>query len=246
VLGIEHDHAVARHRGVPLQKELLFDLSTPLWREEEIRRVVSSRLERTRLEAPSVGLRLEAPAVIRSLGRQLDLSRVSGGITGEKGLESLPVLLAELGADIGKDRLGVLALADAHRPEKKSELRPALAEPEGRSRGKKKKKRDPLLPLRKVRVASGPVLGAPSRFLPQPLPIDVALRVGATLRIDHRLYSIERITFVERLELVEWWTGNPVARDYLWLLLRATDGVLEAMVYVDRDSGKRFLQAVAD
>lgn len=243
VLVVSHDRAIARHQGVPEEKALVFDLASPLWRAEEMSRVIVSRLERTRLEAPSVGLRLEVPAIIRALGRQLELSRVSGGVTGQKGLESLPVVLAELAADIGRERVGVLALADAHRPEKQAELVPALPEP-GALRPKKPR-REPL-PVRRLRSLAGSRLGAPTRLLPQPVPLEVALRVGATLCIDHRLYTIERIGFVERLEAVEWWTSAPVARDYLRLWLTGTEGGLDALIYVDRQSGKRFMQAVAD
>jgi len=75
--------------------------------------------------------------------------------------------------------------------------------------------------------------------------LEAALRPGATLSIDRRLYNIERVLFEERLDSVEWWS-RPVNRDYLRLLLRGSGGVLEALVYVERDSGKRFLQAIAD
>jgi hypothetical protein len=97
-----------------------------------------------------------------------------------------------------------------------------------------------------VRPLSNHRFGAPTRFLPKPIAIDAALRIGATLRIDHRLYTIDRVRFVERLEAVEWWTAAPVARDYLRLWLSGREGGLEALVYVDRDSGKRFLHALCD
>jgi hypothetical protein len=86
----------------------------------------------------------------------------------------------------------------------------------------------------------------PTRLLPEPLRLDIALRVGATVPLDRRIYTIERLEFEERLQAVEWWTKTPVARDYLRLFLRSTEGLLEALVYVDRESGKRYLQAVAD
>lgn len=249
-LVLEHDRVIARHRNVPPEKALVFDLASPLWREEEIRRVVASRLERLRLDAPSIGLRLEAPALIRQLALQLDLSRVATGLSGMPETESLPVLLAEIGADIGPDRLGVLSLVDSHRLEKKSELVPALSnlpEQSGQRRRKRKTKttREPL-PLRKVRSVPKSVETQPTRFLHQPLSLDVPLRLGATLSIDHRLYDIERMSFVERLESVEWWTGSPVTRDYLRLWLTGQNGGMEALVYVDRESGKRFLHAIVD
>ena len=102
------------------------------------------------------------------------------------------------------------------------------------------------LPLRKVRAVPKSIETQPTRFLHRPLPLDVPLRLGATLSIDHRLYDIERMSFVERLESVEWWTGSPVTRDYLRLWLTGQNGGMEALVYVDRESGKRFLHAIVD
>ena len=237
-LVVRLDRAVAELEGVPAEHTLVFDLASPLWREEEIRRVVGSRLERTRLGAPSLALRLEAPAVIRALGRQLDLSRVSGGVTTEKGAASLPVVLAEIAADIGKNQLGVLALADAHRPEAQSLLAPALGEgPRGA------KKAQPKKGVKKAELRL-PTL-SPTRLLPHPVRIESALRVGATLRIGHRLYTIEKLGFERRLDGVEWWAA-PVSRDYLRLWLAGTDGGFEALVYVDKRSGARWLQGTFD
>jgi protein ImuB len=240
-LGIRFDPAFARLEAICPERTLVFDLATPLWREEEIRRVVVARLERTKLGAPTVALRLEAPAVIRALGQQLDLSRVSAGITGEKGLESLPVVLAELGADIGKENVGVLGLVDDHRPEAQSALVPALdPPPAARPRTRAKQAR-----LRKTGAPSAWPGRAPTRWLAQPLRIGAALRPGATLRIDHRLYTIERVRFDRRLDGVGWWQA-PVARDYLRLWLQGSEGGLEALVHVDRASGARFLSGIDD
>jgi hypothetical protein len=223
----------------------VFDLASPLWREEEIRRVVASRLERTKLGAPSLALQLEAPAVIRALGRQLELSRVSGGVTGEKGLESLPVVLAELVADIGKDNVGVLTLVDAHRPEAQSVLAPAL-EPALPARAKPPKKtRARPGGMRKARSSMSSTLAQPTRLLPEPVRLDAALRPGATLRIDHRLFTVERVELDRRLDGVEWWRA-PVSRDYLRLWLQGKSGGFEAWAYVDRRSGTRWLSGVTD
>lgn len=239
-LVILYDHSIARLRGAPPELRLHFALASPLWRESELRRVVVSRLERTRLGAPTLGLRLEAPAVVRALGRQLDLSRVAGGVlVGARGLESLPVLLAELGADIGPSELGVLSLRDAHRPEAKSVLVPARLENEPHPRLKKARRRD-AAPL----AASLP--RAPTRLLPRPVPLDAPLAQGALVSIEQRLYSIEKVEFEHRLSAVEWWSPAPVARDYLRLWLASPEGGFEALAFVDRNTGKRYLHAVAD
>jgi hypothetical protein len=96
-------------------------------------------------------------------------------------------------------------------------------------------------------LASGAGGGAPfTRLLPEPLLLDAALRVGATVAVDRRLYSIERLRFEQRLFAVEWWTRAPVQRDYVRLWLRGRDGVVEALAFVDRESNKRYLQAIAD
>ncbi len=229
-LVIQCDRSIAELRGAPDTLRLHFDLATPLWREEEIRRVVASRLDRTKLAAPSLGLRLEAPSITSAVARQLELSRVSGGVlAGSKGLEGLPVLLAELASDIGKERVGKLAVVDSHRPELCSVLVPAL-----------ETKRAP-------RKASGMTIAprAPLRILPSPVPVDAPLCEGAMLGIDRRLYSIKRVAFERRLDNVEWWT-HPVARDYLRLWLESAEGGLEVLAYVDRHSGKRFVHAIAD
>ncbi len=40
----------------------------------------------------------------------------------------IPVLIAELSAELGEEQVGTLELCDSHRPEAKSKLSPALAE----------------------------------------------------------------------------------------------------------------------
>jgi hypothetical protein len=191
-------------------------------------------------------VRLEAPSLTERASRQLDLSRVAAGVTAScRGVEALPVLLAELTADIGKTQVGVLALHDAHRPERQSALVPALPSVSKR-RGKNKRAKPSKARPALRKAVPRPSNGAPAtRLLPVPVALEAALRPGATLSIDRRLYSIERVLFEERLDSVEWWS-RPVSRDYLRLLLRGSGGVLEALVYVERDSGKRFLQAIAD
>jgi protein ImuB len=255
-LYIEQDRSVARLRGEKPSAKLRFSLATPLHREEEIRRVVGSRLERTRLGAPSVGLRLEAPSVVSAAARQLELGDVlSGGTDVEK---ELPLVLAELAADVGEAQVGVLSALDAHRLEARSALVPALTPQKNKTRRHGPKEPRSATPVA-AHVTGAPLAvvegiepgeGAPraplTRLLPAPVELDAALARGATVAVDRRLYSIESVSFEQRLSLVEWWTRAPVSRDYVRLSLKGTDGVVEALAYVDRRSGKRYLQAVAD
>lgn len=280
------DKSIAELRKTPFVIELRFELAFPIWRERELLKILCSRLERLSLNAPSVGLRCSVPSITHAVERQLDLSRVLGGrFSNLRGQEDLPVLLAELNADIGKENVGVLAVNSDHRPEAKSVLVPALFDhDQGQQRAtpgaktKKRRKRQPLrvAPKHPVRVdpkfqlrktsppqaptqtpKSFPRLAQPSanafcglgamitRLLAAPVPLKAPLKPGAVLSVGAQLYSIESMNFACRLEAVEWWT-RPVSRDYFKVMLKGAYGVFEGLVYVELDSGKRFLQAIVD
>jgi len=243
-----HDSVIARFRGVEAQTVLHFKLSQPLHREAELRRIVASRLERLRLAAPSVGMKLTVPRLAPIVQRQLSLTELLSGDT-TSGEEDLPLVLAELAADIGEEHIGVLGLVDAHRPEAQSQLGPALPE---RSHAKRKGKRaEPARAVSKsaLRKTEPPIWSRlpspPTRLLPNPVELSSVISAGSTLVLGHTLYTIEQLRFEQRLDAVEWWS-RPVARDYLRLWLQSESGGLEALVYVDRHSGRRFLQAVGD
>jgi len=275
-LSVLLDKSIAELRKTPPVVELRFELASPLWRERELMKVLCSRVERLSLKAPSIGLRCCIPSITHAVERQLDLSRVLGGrFSSTRGHEDLPVLLAELNADIGKENVGVLVVNNDHRPEAKSVLGPALAEPEeeggkavrntaARSKTKQRRKRpatrmSPMFQPRKtsppqssVAIASSPSpstfcgLGAMvTRLLSAPVPIKVPLKPGAVLSLGAQLYSIESMNFACRLDAVEWWT-HPVSRDYFKVMLKGAYGVFEGLVYVELDSGKRYLQAIVD
>ena len=80
----------------------------------------------------------------------------------------------------------------------------------------------------------------------RPLPIETPLKIGGTLVLNHEIYTIERLRFDHRLKNVEWWGDRPVSRDYLWLSLAGAVGKLEAFGYVDRESGRVFVQGMRD
>jgi protein ImuB len=243
-----HDPVIARFRGVPPQTVLHFKLSQPLHREADLRRIVASRLERHKLEAPSVGMRLNVPRLAPMVQRQLTLSELMPGDT-TSGEEDLPLVLAELSADIGEDRVGVLSLVDAHRPEAQSALAPALPAREQHGKRRHKKAKTEPAPKASLRKTEPPIWSRlpspPTRLLQHPVELSSVISAGSTLLLGHTLYTIERLRFEQRLDAVEWWS-KPVARDYLRLWLASESGGLEALVYVDRHSGRRFLQAVGD
>lgn len=248
VLTIEHAPAFARFRGTEPTTVLRFSLASPLYREEQLRRIVSSRLERVKLPAPSVGLRLEVPVLTAAVQRQLEFSEFLSGTTGAE--EELPLIVAELVADLGEERVGVLEIVDSHRPEAQSRLAPvAETLTFARSAASKSGSRRASSKERAASQHKAPprrAKGAPVRLLPEPIPLLAPWHVGAALAIGTRLYTVERILFDHRLEGVEWWSRTPVSRDYVRLWLKSPEGMSEAVAYIERASQRAFLQAIAD
>jgi protein ImuB len=258
VLELDHDRSIARLRGAKEKTKLAFSLSTPLQREDELRRIVSARLERARLPAPTVAVRLIAPVVVSATARQLELgAALASGPDVEK---ELPLVISEIAADVGETRIGVLKILDSHRLEARSVIAPALLpkpSPNGTTkamrRGPGPRSATPLsvhvsgVPLEVVEGMSPNEARAPlTRLLPEPVRFEGSLRVGATVAFERQLFTIDALRFEHRLHAVEWWNGEPVTRDYIRVWLKTTSSVLEAVVYVDRSTGKRYLQALAD
>lgn len=310
---VKHDRATARHRGVAPVTELHFKLAVPLWHEDELRKVITARLERTPFGAPSIGLELSITSFTAAVGKQLELSRLVAGFGSQAPAElGLDVLLSELTADVGPANVGVLSLGDSFLPEKQGCLvcitptetqSGAVRRAEARERRASAKHRSPnssnlsqlskrplsgpgprqltqsnigtdeqvaqetlrhRLPTFQVGMEEASFLGAtkanqtnrlrkarghariPTRLLRRPLPIETPLKIGASLILDHEIYVIERLRFEHRLKNVEWWGERPVSRDYLWLSLAGAAGKFEAFAYVDRESGRVFVQGMRD
>ncbi len=246
VLTIFHDPAIARFRGEKTEQVLRFKLAAPLHRPDEMRRVLSARLARTKLGAPSLGMRLSVPKLLPAVARQLELSQVMAGITvGSAANDEIPVLIAELVAELGEDKVGTLELVDSHRPEAKSKLSPVNLEPANttaRSGGRRSRPAQ----LRKTEPSFAELPGAPTRLLSEPCELHGPLRVGVSVAIDRSLYTIEHLRFEQRLDAVEWWGHAPVTRDYVRLWLQGSSGGFEAVAFVDRGTGRRYLHALAD
>jgi protein ImuB len=244
-LTIPFDRSIARAKLVELgdtsrgddddamRLALAVDLPAPLSREVDLLRALKAKLERAALFAPAAGVRLTLPQIVPAPAVPLDLSRSTAVDP-----DNLPALLAELSAEIGPERVGVLSLSDAHRLEARSLLVPAQTAPR----------------------EAAPVLtpGAePTRLLVDPAPIGRVAR-GGVVAVGKHLFAIEQVRFAMRLDLVEWWTGTTVSRDYVraWLASGAGErpafGIVrdeartpssgEAWLYVDRDTGEGYFQ----
>jgi protein ImuB len=232
------------------------DLPAPLSGEADLLRAVRAKLERTELFAPAVGVRLRLAQIVPAPRVQLDLSRDQAADP-----DSLPALLAELSAEIGADRVGILSIEDAHRPEAQSRLVPATLGTERKGAARREqlsfaaawtKKPDPIPP--------------PARLLPTPISLGKVVK-GGVVAIggargaggEPQIFAIEKLAYLMRLDAVEWWSKTPASRDYAraWLasgdeqgrLARATRSKAsakaacgEALVYVVRKTGEVFLQ----
>ncbi|MEJ7731917.1 MAG: hypothetical protein WKG00_22245 [Polyangiaceae bacterium] len=230
---IVYDRSIARLRTPagstpPLELELGIDLPTPLADAADLLRPLRAKLERAELLAPAVGVVCRVPHIARARRVQLDLSRNRAASP-----DALPALLAELSAEIGADRMGVLEAVDAHRPEQRSRLAPV-----DRSRaGSAVDARGSPAPAASAAAACV----GPTRLLPRPVSLGRFAR-GAVAMVDRQLFTIEDARFVMRLDGVEWWTDAPVSRDYLRARLVSSSAVAEGWVYVDRQTGEGWLQ----
>lgn len=273
----QHDRAIARHRGVPFETHLHFELARPLWYAEELERIIVARCERTQLLAPTIALELKVIAPAPKKPKQLELGRVVAGYAASAPAEEgLPVLLAELEIDIGIERIGLLQLADGHRPESRSLFAPCHLEerPNTVKRAKSRKavvasETRPVMPPRDLprpqstqqypangnaAVSHEPVrsshlsqtLTGITRLLERPIAIEPPIRIGATVFLEHQAYVIERMQFEERLDEIEWWGKSAVSRDYWRVFLKSAKGGIEGLIYVEPQRGRCFLQAIVD
>lgn len=229
------------------------DLPAPLSDESDLLRALRVKLERTDLFAPAVGLKLTVPQIVEARRVQLDLGQ-SRAVDPDR----LPALLAELSADIGADRVGVLSILDAHRPEARSQLRPL-------SLGSSAHGVQLSFPGTWSEKGRLDAAMEPLRLLPEPLPIG-RIGPGTVVAIDQQLFAVDQLRFVMRLDRVEWWSQGPIARDYVRAFLTSGDGpgrierlrsievapgaraakasgaAGEALLYFDRKTREAFLQ----
>lgn len=245
-LAVLCDRSIARLNGAQSGTESTysehFDLVSPLWKKEELSRVLASCLEKLSLPAPALGVRVQVPVLTVAAAQQLDLSQVNAGLTvtgyGER---QLPVLLSELAADLGKNKLGVFELCSHHRPESKCRVvslkKSLLNDQPG-----------PTASVAKLslEISNAEIFGGVTRLFPIPVRVKAPLTLGAAFVLDKELYSIEKCEFLYRLDRSEWWSKNSASRDYFKLKLKGPSTTLQAFAFRDRKSNACFLHAVAD
>ncbi len=250
-----HDPAIARHLRVLETTVLHFDLASPMYREDDLERVIRTRLESCELLAPTVGLRIRAAQLSAQSQHQLGLSRNSERSfqSGGSWAQEFPILVAELQSDIGSDQVGLLQLQSSHLPEECSVFQPLSSSkkraPSNRvnksaSHVRSRKRPSPQSDLDASTLSPG--LDRLTRLLPYPKKLDVPLRVGESFALGGELYIIDRVRFMRRVSGAKWWEETSLSRDYHWAWLRSVHGGTEALLFVDKKSGEGYVQALRD
>lgn len=252
-LSLRYDAALARIEGCAEQVSLNFQFATPLLRADDLWRILSARLGSIELAAPTVGMELQVLEWAPVIRHQLGLSAAEARLDSNNP-ERLAVLLGQLEAELGSHSFGTLTIANSHRPEKRSILRPVRGfetsgqrerfEPRKKRRSRSGRGAQQSFESMKSSASEGEA--EPSRLLAEPIPIEGPLRRGSILRIGSTIYSLKQLSFHQRLEGVEWWSGRSVSRDYLKLYLENGKGAVLALAFVDRQSRRRYLHGVYD
>ena len=235
-LCLRHDSAISRYRGTPLETKLTFELSSPIFRDVEFERVLRTRLERTNLPAPTLGVTLEVSRLSERALVQLEL----GTRGASRRLQDLPVLLAELETDVGAENLGILSIEDTHAPETRSRLEPigsrSISSRSARSRAS----------AGEAKTRAPDPLARATRLFQTPAALPGPLRVGESFVLGRSYYTIEKLEFATRLDSISWWTSSAQSRDYVWAWLSGSSGGLQALLFVDRRTKRAYVQGLAD
>lgn len=221
ILRLEQADRDGGSAGVPTDDHevlLEIELPVPLASERDLLRALHARLERLALAAPVRAIRLTLDGLAPQRHHQLAMDG------DPRDPSALPTLLAELGAWLGGDRVGVLELVDTHRPEARSRL---VACNPASSGVKEMETRAPAL----VATAHAP---EPTRLLPEPLELTQtdavggrvasSIRPGSLVAAERHLFILDRTRLSHRLEAVEWWSAQPLRRDYLRAWFHAASG----------------------
>ena len=106
-------------------REIIIRLASPLTHAEDLERIVRARLQKETLPAPASSLRLQVTAITEARQWQLGLKADTGlGASLSEDPRTMTVLMAELSADIGIEAVGVLETLDSHLLEKSTSFVP--------------------------------------------------------------------------------------------------------------------------
>ncbi|MEW5855695.1 MAG: DNA polymerase Y family protein [Myxococcota bacterium] len=264
-------------RGVP-PTTLTLPLALPLWNAADMMGALRPLMERAEFPAGVTGLTLEIsrtterPPVqqthLHPDSLETDAPRPLTRAERRHGLpeDALPRLFAELVAELGQERVGILWARPDHKPESATGLFPPGVTPPGpprRYKTRRRAHRNPVMaapplespwfpgegnvvfpPRRQPvypRLSSRAVRGrSPLRVLPHPLVLPGRPVVGETLAPG--LGRVREVMPARRL-WTEWWNGEPLKRDYFEVLL---EGGELGWVSVEPHTGKAQLQGWMD
>jgi protein ImuB len=179
-----------RARGCPTAT-LCVSLPAPIARAADLLAVMRTRLERETLEAPVLRATLRAPELARTPARTLDLL-----VPEPKSQEALPRLVAELAAELGDERVGMLGLVDTWAPARRTRLVPF---------GERARE---LFPERlgELSVGSGRPSKDPGYRYSLVSSALEPTRVIRPIRLSQMVF--EEAELLMRIEAIEWWRAG--------------------------------------
>ncbi len=208
------------------ERSLRLDLAAPLAHAADLARVLRPKLDALALPAPLRAMTIGAPELTRATQTQLALDGRA------QAPEDIGLVLAELVAELGEGRVGVLAPRNSHVPEECARLAP------------------PSLAARATGTGGGGAAAAllawgdetrgvepPTRLLPKPAPVRGKLVEGGMISVNDTSFRVHHLERLERLENVGWWTGESTNRDYARAWLVGSQGGAEAWLMRDRRKG---------
>jgi len=182
-----------------------------------------------------LGISIEASRLTPAKRVQLDLSRDTSVSP-----DALSVLLAELCTEIGAERVGVLQIPNTHIPEKRSVLNPRV---ELDTRTAQTSTQAPLGSHITRLLVQTQALGSWEIFKKC---VDKSADNPKLKQASSTTPIVASISFDLRLDGIEWWTDQPIRRDYMIASMRQGDSWTKAWIYLDRGTGEVFLHGWLD
>jgi|SRR5579859_687681 len=175
--------------GAPHVSTLEVALPSPLARAADLLAVLRTRLERHVLAAPALAVTLRAPELASTRARTGSLFEPE-----PRAERALPRLVAELSAELGAARVGVLALVDTWAPDERTRLVPARLRPT---------------------LADGGGGGGAGSGAPKHAMVTSALEPTRLIEPTHvPVEALGQVRPLVRVEAVEWWRRGASRRDF--------------------------------